>query len=97
MNTLIRDNPVVTKPRVFTAMTCTKCNELYETDRIHICCKRNSYPDVAKDTIIKRPKPKSVQSDILLDTIESYCDNEDKISFELVYEIVEKLRDGRKK
>ena len=97
MNTLIRDNPVVTEPRVFTAMTCPKCNELYETGRIHICCKRNSYPDVAKDTIIKRPKSKPVQSDMLLDTIESYCDNEDKISFELVYEIVEKLCDGRKR
>ena len=70
MNTLIRDNPVVTKPRVFTAMTCAKCNELYETDRIHICKKRNSYPDVSKDTIIKRPKPKLIQTDILLNAIE---------------------------
>ena len=29
---------------VFTARLCPKCNEFYETDRKHICRKKNSYP-----------------------------------------------------
>ena len=88
MKTIYRDNPPVNEPRIFTAMTCEKCGEMYEADRIHICGKRNSYPDVSKDTIIKRPKDFMISGNKLINLVERYCDSEDKIRFEDIYFIV---------
>ncbi len=90
----VRDNASVVG--VFTAQACPMCGEMFDTGRIHLCRLRNSFTKQEKGSRrrISNFKHGKVDGKTLLDAVENFCDNNDKISFEhvcrIVYAITEK-------
>lgn len=92
MKNIIRDNPKIKPNTPFTVQQCRKCGEDYIPSRIHICKARNSFPSDTGGKKVVRPTKRVLDSDILLDTIEHYCDVNDMIDFGTVYLIVKHIR-----